>query len=71
MRPTTARMMTAAATPAMAMPWTCDADESRRPSGLQRSHSPTSSGTGAPHRTQGWVSSGMAVVGAVTAEMVP
>ena len=37
------------------VPWTCDADESRRPSGLHRSHSPTSSGTGAPHRTHGWV----------------
>ena len=40
------------------VPWTCDADESRRPSGLHRSHSPTSSGTGAPHRTHGWVRCG-------------
>ena len=33
------------------------AARSLSPSGLQRSHSPTSSGTGAPQRTQPWVSS--------------
>ena len=41
--------------PAIAMPWTCEADTSRSPSGLHRSHSPTSSGTGAPQRAQPWV----------------
>ena len=49
-----------ATTPPIAMPCTCVADESRRPSGLHRSHSPTSIATGAPHRTQAWVSSGLA-----------
>ncbi len=71
-RATIARRMTATATPPMAMPWTCDADESLAVrAGCSARTSPTSIGTGAPHRTHGWVSSGAAVVGAVTAVMVP
>src|SRR4029077_18720708 len=54
-RPATARMTMNATMPAMAIPWTCELAESRRPSGLQRSHRPTSMGTGAPQRTQAWV----------------
>ena len=61
-----ARSTTNTMTPPIAMPWTCEADESRSPSGLQRSHSPTSSGTGAPQRAHGWVGLGRrgAAVGA-------
>src|SRR6478609_9176519 len=75
----TARTTTKRKTPAIAMPWTCELDTSRRPSGLHRSHSPASIGTGAPHRAHGWVSSGLTpgavlgatVCGAVTWLMVP
>ena len=37
------------------MPWTCELARSFSPSGLQRSHSPTSRATGAPQRAHGWV----------------
>ena len=65
--------------PPMAMPWTCELAESRRPSGLQRSHSPTSMATGAPQRTHACIGAGFAaarvaggtVRGVVTSLMVP
>ena len=46
---------TASPIPRKTVPWTCELAASRSPSGLQRSHSPTSSGTGAPQRAQAWV----------------
>src|SRR5829696_4410850 len=40
------------------VPWTCELALSFSPSGLHRSQSPTSSGTGSPHRAHGWVADG-------------
>src|SRR4051794_14980356 len=52
---TIARVTTASPTATKTVPWTCELAESFSPSGLHRSHSPTSSGTGAPQRAHGWV----------------
>src|SRR5207247_10505457 len=67
--PATARWP-AIASPAIATPtaritepWTCELAESLSPSGLHRSHRPTSSGIGAPHRAQPWVRIGWRGVG--------
>jgi hypothetical protein len=51
----TASATTAPAIARKTVPWTCELALSRRPSGLHRSHKPTSSGTGAPQRAQAWV----------------
>src|SRR6185436_12139889 len=59
-RPATARTSTNSAMPPIAIACTCELDESRSPSGLQRSHRPRSIGIGAPQRWQGWVGSGFA-----------
>ena len=61
------------------VPWTCDAAESRSPSGLHCSHSPTPGRTGAPQRAQrmgrlgGPARAAAGVAGAVgvTGSMVP
>ena len=61
-RPATARMTMNRMIPPIAIPWTCELAESRRPSGLQRSHRPTSMATGAPHRTHACIGAGLAAV---------
>ena len=50
-----ARPTIASPTATKIVPWTCELAESFSPSGLQRSHRPTSRATGAPQRAQGWV----------------
>ena len=57
-RATSARTTIARPTATKTVPWTCELAESLSPSGLQRSHRPTSSATGAPQRAHGCVSSG-------------
>src|SRR5438309_4001515 len=71
-----ARTTIAIETPTKTVPWTCELAESLSPSGLHRSHRPTSRATGAPHLAHGWVGIGRAggtgVAGAVIApSMVP
>src|SRR3954451_20236546 len=58
-----ARPAIASPTASNTVPWTCELAESFRPSGLQRSHRPTSSATGAPQRAHGWVRAGLTGAG--------